>query len=212
MKKMHINCLNFLIEFDEAIKRIKIKNNKDFRFISFNILEQIVFSVEDNIIDNKYGLIIYNPYEISLNDKKLINNVYKEMESNIKDEYRSLIHNMELASYEVLDNLIGELDIQLEYEPDIDIVKLFNAFNVSFPAIDNTNYLELIVEYFKLNARYSKTKFIVSFGLTSLLDVEELVLLEKELSYNDLVLLDIEHNDEKIIANDLIIEEEWCII
>lgn len=212
MKKIHIDCLNDVIEFDNAIKRIKVKSSKDFKHISFNLLNEITVSIDNDIVDNKNVLIIYNPFEINLNDKKILNNVYKELESNINDEEKIKLHNVELAAYKFFDDLEYISTISFEYSPEIDISKLFNAFNLSISQ-DSSNYLELISSYFVLNARYCKIKFIISFGLSSLLDSNDIALLEKELAYNDLVLLDIIYVvNEGYAENDLTIEEEWCII
>lgn len=211
MKKIHIDCLNDVIEFDNAIKRIKVRSSKDFKHISFNLLNEITISIDNDIVDNKNVLIIYNPFEINLNDKKFLNNIYKELESNINDEEKRKLHNIELAAYDFFDDLKYISTISFEYNPEIEITKLFSAFNLSIP--QDNNYLELITSYFILNERYCKTKFIISFGLTSLLDSNDINLLEKELAYNDLVLLDIIYvGNEDYTKIDLTIEEEWCII
>ena len=60
---------------------------------------------------------------------------------------------------------------------------------------------------------YCKTKIIISFGLLSLINDDEIKLLEKELLYNDLVLTDISYCDEELKKeNDLTIDDDWCII
>lgn len=90
------------------------------------------------------------------------------------------------------------VDYPFEYEEKVNISKLLLAFDVKFPEINYSNYLNLICDYFKLYSIYCKTKIIISFGLLSLINDDEIKLLEKELLYNDLVLIDISYCDEEL--------------
>lgn len=81
MKKIFIKSLNQLIEFDLPLKKIKFNSKNNYRQLTFNINDEIVFSINNEIFDIfKFGLIIQNPFCISLNEKKLLNSLYKELE------------------------------------------------------------------------------------------------------------------------------------
>ena len=81
MKKIFIKSLNQLIEFDLPLKKIKFNSKNNYRQLTFNINDEIVFSINNEIFDiSKFGLIIQNPFCISLNEKKLLNSLYKELE------------------------------------------------------------------------------------------------------------------------------------
>lgn len=216
MKKIFIECINQLIEFDSNIKTIKLTNTSNYRSLSLDITHQITVSEHDSIIDiPKNVLIIYNPYEINLNDKKFLNALYKELEHSIDDEEKIVIQKLEKIGFDLLDDLQLKTSLPFEYQEEIDISKLFATFNVSFPKIDYQNYLELITNYFKIATVYLKTKFVISFGLLNLLTNDEIEILNKELSYNNLVLLDIsflkENNNEES-KNNYVISDDWCII
>ncbi len=65
MKKIFIETLNQLIEFDSSIKSLKFNNQLNYRELSFNLFDNFTFSIDNNTIDlNKNSLIIYNPFEI----------------------------------------------------------------------------------------------------------------------------------------------------
>lgn len=216
MKKIFIECINQIIEFDSNIKTIKLTNTSNYRSLSLDITHQITVSEDDSIIDiPKNVLIIYNPYEINLNDKKFLNALYKELEHSISDEEKIVIQKLEKIGFDLLDDLQLKTLLPFEYQEEIDISKLFTTFNVSFPKIDYQNYLELITNYFKIATVYLKTKFVISFGLLNLLTNDEIEILNKELSYNNLVLLDIsflkENNNEEP-KNNYVISDDWCII
>lgn len=213
MKKIFINQINHLIEFDEPIKTLKFNNVKNYREVAFDITNSLIFSI-DNVeksLDSN-GLIIKNPFEIDLNEKKLLTAIYKKLQMRFSDQQLNYIQKIEEYSFKLFDELLEDVDYHMEYNESIDIVKLFSNFNISFPVIEYENYLDLFSTYCKLNSLYNNTKIIISFGVTSLLTKEELKLLETELELNDLVLLDIIFNNQYNSNYDLIIDEDWCII
>ena len=215
MKKVHIESLNKTILFDTSIKCLKFNNQLNYKEISLNLVNEIIFSINDSTVDlEKYGLIIYNPFQISLNDKKIIIAMYKELEKNCRNENNiALIQQIESKSFELFNNLLLDFDYTFEYNEEIDLIKLFSSFNLKFPEVEYSNYVELLTNYIKLNSTFNKSKIVVSFGTLSLLSKEELILFEKELAYNDIAMLDISYVGDRIIENkDLVIDEDWCII
>ena len=215
MKKVHIESLNKTILFDTSIKCLKFNNQLNYKEISLNLVNEIIFSINDSTVDlEKYGLIIYNPFQISLNDKKIIIAMYKELEKNCHNENNiALIQQIESKSFELFNNLLLDFDYTFEYNEEIDLIKLFSSFNLKFPEVEYSNYVELLTNYIKLNSTFNKSKIVVSFGTLSLLSKEELILFEKELAYNDIAMLDISYVGDRIIENkDLVIDEDWCII
>lgn len=214
MKKIFIKSLNQLIEFDLPLKKIKFNSKNNYRQLTFNINDEIVFSINNEIFDiSKFGLIIQNPFCISLNEKKLLNSLYKELEEKITNSSIVKLNEIEKESFEMLNNLLNDVDYPFEYEEKANISKLLLAFDVKFPEINYSNYLNFICDYFKLYSIYCKTKIIIFFGLLSLINDDEIKLLEKELLYNDLVLIDISYCDEELKKeNDLTIDDDWCII
>ena len=215
MKKVHIESLNKTILFDTSIKCLKFNNQLNYKEISLNLVNEIIFSINDSTVDlEKYGLIIYNPFQISLNDKKIITAMYKELEKNCHNENNiALIQQIESKSFELFNNLLLDFDYTFEYNEEIDLIKLFSSFNLKFTEFEYSNYVELLTNYIKLNSTFNKSKIVVSFGTLSLLSKEELILFEKELAYNDIAMLDISYVGDRIIENkDLVIDEDWCII
>lgn len=214
MKKIFIESINKLIVFDKTIVSLKFDSPINYRNISFNVLNNLTYSEDNNIIDlNKYSLIIYNPFQIELNERKLVNAMYKTLEKTLTNDDNMLLNEIERISFTIFDNLLQNTDFSFEYDININTQSLFQAFNISFPKVEYNNYLELISTYFKLYSKFNKTKIIISFGLLSLLEKEEIVALEKELDYDNLVLIDISYNgNNKINEKDLYIDEDWCII
>ena len=137
MKKIFIKSLNQLIEFDLPFKKLKFNSKNNYRQLAFNINDEIVFSINNEIFDiSKFGLIIQNPFCISLNEKKLLNSLYKELEEKITNSSIVKLNEIEKESFEMLNNLLNDVDYPFEYEEKLNISKLLLSFDVKFPEID----------------------------------------------------------------------------
>lgn len=211
MKKVFVKPIDYLIEFDEAIKILKFTDVKVYREFCFNLVDSLIFSIDnvEKVIDT-YGLIIRNPYEIDLNEKKLLTAIYKKMQAKFTDTQLGYIQKIEEYSFKLFDELLEEEEYHLEYNESVDMTKLFSNYNISFPIIEYSNYLDLFFTYCKLNSIYNKTKIVITFGISNLLTDEELKLLTVDFELNDIVLLDIifDNNEKKCLT----IDEDWCII
>ena len=214
MNKVFLKSLNQLIEFENPVKRLRFISKDNYRQMAFNFNEEIVFSINNEIIDiSKYGLILQNPFSISLNEKRLLNGLYKELEAKIDEKSIIKLSSIEKEAFEMFNDILNDIEYPFEYEEKINVNKFLGAFDIKFPEIDYSNYLNLICDYVKLYSIYCKTKIIISFGLLSLINDDEVELFEKELAYNDLILLDVSYfGDEQRKEKDLIIDDEWCII
>ena len=213
MKKIFVKPLNYLIDFDKAIKTLKFNSAKNYRDFTFNLYESLIFSIDNEEMKlDSDALVIKNPFEIDLNEKKIITAIYKKLQSNINDSQQIYIQNIEVNAFKLFDELLEDVDYHLQYNEEIDINKLFSNFSISFPEIDYNNYLELLSTYCSLHAIYNKVKIIISFGALNLLTKEEISILEKELDINNLVMLDITYNSIEIDEKNLFIDDEWCIL
>ncbi len=71
MKKIFIEILNKLITIDDNfINTVSFIDSENYKLFSFNILKHISYSIDNEIVDTeKYGMVIYNPFQISFSDK-----------------------------------------------------------------------------------------------------------------------------------------------
>lgn len=212
MKKVFFVQANYLYEFENTnINIIRFNNPKEYREFSQNVFENIVFSINNNVVDlNKYGMIIYNPFELNINDKKIQNLVYKKLEKYIEDDERMIISKIEQESLKLFEKLSLNIDVSIDYNDSIDITKLFGSFDIKI-SDDNMSFLEKIVQYVKLNVELFNIKIIISFGLLSLLEQQEIDLLNIELLQYGVVLVDAQYNINEN-DNSLYVEGDWCII
>lgn len=212
MKKIFIKKLNRLIELDNPLICIKFEEPIVYREFVFDIFENMIFSENNNEIDlNKYGQIIYNPYGLSLTEKKLVSALYNILQKNIKDEEMTLLSQIEKNLIELLDNLFQKITIPFEFDENIDINKLFSCIGVKYPVINKNSYFENLMLFIRIYTEVLHIKCFITLNLTNLLSVDEKNKLNSFLNELDIVLIDC-FVSEKSQGNDLIVDSEWCSI
>lgn len=207
MKKVYVIPIDKLLVLEENISTLFIESPSLFRKISCELDENIIYSINNEAVElNKNALIIYNPFELNVNDSKFLKLLYKRIEKQLKlQEYLEPLQ-------EKLINTINEVSIDLEYEVEYDnstdVSKILSSIGLKYK--EPESYLERLVLYINVITEISTTNLIISFGLLSLLEKEEQLLLKKELMYKDIHLLDI--NFKNKLTKDIIIDKDWCII
>lgn len=210
MKKVFICPINKLINLDKRIISIGIESSLLYREISTKINDSIIYSNNNKpeSLDKK-ALIIYNPFEININDNKTIKYLYKEIENEMMSHSINELRSVEQKLLDLLDNISINLDFEIEYNLELDIQKLLSSIGVRFN--NPTSYLEKLVLYITLYKKIFKIDLIISFGLCNLLDKLEINNLKIELDYLEINLMDIIYV-QKNINNDIIVDDDWCTI
>lgn len=212
MKKILLNSLNELLYIENEITSIVIESPIIYRNIAYNLRNEIVLSEEDNILDiDKYGLIIYNPFDLNINDPRLIKLMYKRL-----DKYRTEEYNIRIASVneeikKIVYDLSLNLDVAVEVGADIDFQKLLTSINLKFVDPTFESFIEMFIKYLKIYLMFTSTKVIFTFGLISLFSKEELDELVKEISLLDVNIVDFKIQQNNIKSS-IIIDKDWCII
>ena len=131
MKKIFIKPLNRLCDFDDKLLVIKFEDPIIYREFTFDIINNLNYSENNSIIDlEKYGNVIYNPYDLNLTEKKLVNALYSILQNNIKDNEIKIITEIEKKSIELLNVLFQKVSVPFEYNEGIDASKLFLSIGV----------------------------------------------------------------------------------
>ena len=213
MKKVFIKPLNRLIEIAERLIEISIDNPLIFREITFNMYDNLIVSVDNVEIDlSKYGHIIYNPYDLSLADKKAVNALYSMISKNISNCYANEILSIENKFINILDDVFYNIPIPFQYENEIDISKLLACIGVKYPTVEKEKYIEQLSLYLKIFSEVCHIKCFVSINLVNMLTSEEIILLKDTLKVLDVILIDCYINKNDNHQNTLIIDSDWCSI
>jgi len=213
MIKLYFKSLNHLLELVDNITIINFDNAKLYRSLLLNIDDEIILSIDNKEFQiSKYGLVINNPLDIDINNKKLVTALLKELSLHITDENKMKLNIIEKQILDILDDISYDSTFKISYNNDLNIMNIFSLYNVCFANISFDNYVELLINYIKINYEYLKYKIVITNNLINILTIEEYELFKKELKIYDIFLLDIQCNKMNYIINYVNVDEDFCII
>lgn len=158
--------------------------------------------------------IIFNPLAIDLNDKKIINKVYNDLQIIANDE-RMYLRTREVIG--ILQQYFFELEqhhnTSLVIEDDIDLSTLFKTLGIKVEK-GSLDYFEQLIKYIKIQTEILNKKLIVLVNIRSFLSIEKLEQLFQYVKYNEIHLLLIEsiQRDFTNLTNKFIIDIDKCEI
>lgn len=212
-KKIYLKSLNQLIILDKPIIEIIFDNPKLYRLFLYNIENQVIYSIDNQTLDFSKNLLrIYNPFDLEINSRKTILQVYKNIQKSLNDELKKDISSMEMEIFKLLDKLLEDEELALSYTAEINFIDLLSICKVEFKNIEHNNYLEKLVYYLKINNKYNNSTIVISSGLLNILTDEEIELLKKELQLLQMNMIDISINTKAKKVQKLFIDNEWCVI
>ena len=223
MKLIHEDLSNEII-FEENKVNLLIVENKE-KFVEFiqEIIKQIEgeygkFSLfEENTelkINDKID-IIKDIFDLNLNNKKVLNKVYHELEKlSVDAEFLLETKNMENSLLKYIYYLIENYDYPLEIIEEIDLKEIFKLFSVKL-SLCFSNKIEEILEYIDLVSKIFKKEIFILINFHIFLEKQDIVALYRECFYKKIKLLFVENQKPDIINNEeklFIIDNDLCEI
>lgn len=210
MKKLFLYPLNKLYNLEKIINICEVESTSLYRVLSLNPIDYIEFSVNNEPVPlEKNTLILYNHYELKINDNKNLKYLYKVIEQELRYKGSFFILSFENAIKDLIDEVSLNTIIPIEYSDNVDIQKILSSIGLSYK--EPYTYIEKLISYIKIYNEINNNSLIISFGLLNMLDDQEIKILSKELSYLNIHLFDIQHIVKREYS-DLIIDDDWCII
>lgn len=223
MKLVHPDFL-FQIEFEECkITNVIIESPRIFEEVLGELYIQIigdlggwVLSEDSTPIEiKKYSEIIMNPFDLDINNKRILGKLYDNIKSNtLKTELYIKWNELYPNIADVVNVLIEEFDYNLEYNDEIEIKEVLKLLNLRF-IVDSENSLEKIIDYMNLHNSILGTKLFVLVNIKSFYSEEKLKFLYEQAfykKYNILMLDNKEYRRKSIDEIRYIIDEDGCVI
>ena len=212
MIKVFIESISKNIELKTGLYRIILENPNLYRNIAINIESEIVISYDNKTIPfEKAAVAIYDPFNIDLNDSKNIKILYKLLEREIHESYGDELRNIEHLLFDMSEKLILSSNVNIDYEPQVDISKLLSCFGIKYVVYDE--YLLNLIQFIRIQHELFSKKIVLFFGLSTVLNEEEFEMFNEELIKNEFKVLDISFYPKNTKTdNSLIIDEDWCIL
>jgi CRISPR-associated protein, csn2 family len=223
MKLINEDLNNEIIFEENKVNLLVVENKK--KFVEF--IQEIIKQINGNegkffLFDKNTELKIHNKVEIikdifdlDINNKKILNKIYHELEElSIDSEFLLETKNMESNLLKYIYCLIEKYDYPLEIVEGLDLKEIFKLLSVKL-SLCFSNKVEEILEYIDLVSRILKKEIFVLVNLHIFLEKDDIVALCRECFYKKIKLLFVENQKPDIINNEerlFIIDNDLCEI
>lgn len=163
---------------------------------------------------SKYVEVIFNPFSVNINDRKILNKLYSELSGlasgeEIYMETQTMKNNL-LAYFLKLEHISPYI---LDIEPELDMLTVFKAVGIKFG-----DYVEDFIgnlnQYIKIMSELMRKKVIVLVNIGSYVSYGQLEQIIQNAVYNEIALLLIENMQRELPEQvyQYIIDKDSCEI
>lgn len=157
--------------------------------------------------------VVFNPFLLDCNDKKIISKLYQELKEQSNDMFfeEGMALNTHIVTY--IDKVINQVPYALNYNPDFEITNLLKIYNVEIESLGKT-LLERVVDYLRVMGQICMIKTFVFVGMKQYFTEEEIKQLYEFVFYEKINLIIIESIHVNHIESEKcwIIDKDLCII
>lgn len=211
------------INFVENTAYVLIVENKRYFREMVMQMQQAGMGVESNWVLSKDGKeikfdkiaeLILDPINVNCNARKLLTNLYNEIEKEALDSYNFV--QTSFVKSEILkfiDDMIQKVDYPFLSVDDFTITDLFKAVNVHFD-MQNSDFLERLVNYVQVCARFQKTELFVFVNLKTYLTAKEIEAFYRDLFYKKICVLLLENQESEPLECEktYVIDQDLCLV
>jgi CRISPR-associated protein Csn2 len=174
-----------------------------------NALEGEIFLTqgEKAIKLNKEGCVIFNPYSLDVNEKKILNHIYGELQEIVELDYYVKKSEIDSAILSLLDEVTEHLPYPLEYALNIDFQQLLKLYGVKVDMQD-TDLMERVINYIRLSHQVMGTGLFIFVHFRDYFNREELLKIKEMIQYEQISVLMVEN----MVDTEKTLNEKWWII
>ena len=224
--KVAINFLNLVADFPGIDSlELKLESPADFSECVSMTNSQIIGEkgeilisdddvVSSEIVLGKNADILLSPFSVDLNQKKLLNKLYSEMNDMVIDEqYQTAFMEIKSKLIGLIMELEKKYQFVINYNLDVEFTSLLKALSVCIGDCDES-LIEKIDEYIKVSGDLGKIKLIVFVDFDRYFTSEEIEKLCVTLRYNEIKSIWITGCGSSLDACDerVIVDPDHCII
>lgn len=174
-----------------------------------------VLSNHEKLVEiSKYMEIIFNPFNIDINSKKILNKLYSDLEKLAKTEEIYLqTREMMQGLTEYLLELEQKSEYILGFEQEFDLTAIFKAVGMRHEIIEE-DYFERLIRYIKIISQILGIKIVTFINVRSYLNDLQMEQLLKEAVYQEIQILLVENQERTCLKDTFryIIDYDKCEI
>lgn len=221
--RIRFDLINLEIELGEnEINVITIENVSDYRSIVGDLYRLsnnndgriVISSGKGEEAFSKVSEAIINPFSVSLNSKKILNSVYKEIYDIAIDKHVKDFINLSDQVRVFIDKMINCVPYELQYLDNITIQDYLKVFDVKFDETD-MGFLEHLIIYINTIRHVLNKSVVFIVGLKDYVNEDEIAYLYERCLYEKIKIVLIEHAYHKPCnCNEkcFVVDEDHCII
>lgn len=180
-----------------------------------NNYSSFVLSNNSEIMDfTRNCEIIFNPFQIDINNKKNIDKLYLELSNTINEHDLYIDKNTLISSIIKYINKLSLLsDYNINFIEDIDFKNILKIANVKLES-NESNLVESLYDYMNITNKLQGERIYIFINLKTFITLEQVAKLYKSVIYNKFKIVLFENFDRKTIENEkkIIIDNDGCII
>lgn len=222
MKLVHPDCSMQIIRDNDTVCEWVIESPEYFSKYVQELIRQnegkegkFVLSDEKGEVELSHcSEIIFNIISLDINEKKILNKMYAELEElAYQEEFFLQTQNMTQKLQAYILELEQATNYILEFKEQPDLTAIFKATGLKYEIVEE-DILERLARYIKTSINVLKTKLFVFINLRSFLSETQMEQLIKELSYQEVKVLLIENQAKYCLkgVRRYIIDKDGCEI
>jgi CRISPR type II-A-associated protein Csn2 len=211
-----MGCQNELTLCD-GINIVSILNQKFYNNVCFELSNSIqdkdliMYDIKDfkKLDFDKNFEIVGNPYLLNINDKKILNSLYKDIQESIVID--TTLHSNILMKINELYNMIKNCndDFDFDLESNENLIDLFKFLDLKIKN-DSDSILNNLYKYIDIYSKFFSNLILCFFNLSDYLSDKEIEELSKYSNYHNFIILDMERRDlTNLKINQQIVYEDF---
>lgn len=172
-----------------------------------------IYEEEKKLDVDDFCHFISNPYFLELNTKKNIQALYKKLKIQYFDKLKDNLAQINEIAEKTVKDISVDYDVDLSMVAHIKEDDIFKLMSVQFSDLD-TNKVERFVKYIEITNDLQRINVFISVHLKESFSEEELLLIEKQLLYKKIYLVDFETNDldSNALERKVIVDKDLCVV
>ena len=167
----------------------------------------------DTLSFKKIGQILFNYFDLSLNDKKIISGVYDELDKIANIDYSQEFASLKSVILKFIDLISVDSSLQIEYNDIFGLQDILKALKVQ-PFEEEKCLLEGLIDYLDAMSNVLGKRLFILVSLRSYLDNKEFESLLKHISHASYSVLFLERTQYERVNKEpiRIIDNDFCEI